>query len=253
MGLLPTEKTPIKRDIRDFSILLYGENKIGKSTWASQAEGAIFISTEPGLNSLEVFQVPCHTWSTFLELCVEIKQGDHHYRTVVIDTIDNLYRMCLEHTCKQFNVKTPSEGDSTDIYGTTNKLLNRMLTGLALLPYGLILISHAKEKQVKTRLGKVPKITPTLSDGATRVVMDLVDFILYAGLEDVTDNETGAIVGTERVIHCQPTTIYEAGNRSQFAIPDPLPLDYHAFAAALAAGLGAKDAPAKTTRTGEKK
>jgi hypothetical protein len=111
------------------------------------------------------------------------------------------------------------------------------------MPYGLIMISHAKEKEVKTRTGTVAKIAPTLTGGAYDVVANMCDFILYAEAEEVRD-EQGSVTDIRRVLHCQPTTWYDAGNRSQFVIPDPLPLDYKAFAAALRQNTSTPVAPA---------
>ena len=64
--MLPTEKSPPKRNLADLTVLAYGPSKIGKSTWCSQAEGAVFLATEAGLNNLEVFQVPITRWEEFL-------------------------------------------------------------------------------------------------------------------------------------------------------------------------------------------
>ena len=54
--MLPTQKTKPKASLFDLTALVYGPSKIGKSTWCSNAEKALFLATEPGLNALEVFQ-----------------------------------------------------------------------------------------------------------------------------------------------------------------------------------------------------
>ncbi len=41
----------------------------GKSSYASKAPGSLFFECEPGLNHLEVFQVPTYSWEAFLEAC----------------------------------------------------------------------------------------------------------------------------------------------------------------------------------------
>ncbi len=94
---LPTAKTPPKRSLSNVSILLYGPSKIGKSSFASQAPDAIFLATEPGLNALEVYQQPIGSWPDFLDACAELAKGKHPFKTVVIDTIDILYRLCADH------------------------------------------------------------------------------------------------------------------------------------------------------------
>lgn len=230
---LPTQKSQPKSDIRDFITLIYGAPKIGKSTFCANADDAIFLATEQGLNHLEVYQTPITTWSEFLDTCREIADGKHNFRTVVIDTIDNLYVMCAEHILRKYHVDHQSDLEYGKGWDLVNKELQKKLTALSLLPYGLMMISHAQEKEVKTRTGISKLITPTLPGSARKVVLGMADFILFAQTQEITDDK-GSILGYERVLHCQPSTIYEAGNRSQFYIPDPLPLSYAAFADALA-------------------
>lgn len=53
--LLPTEKKQPKQKLEDYSILLYGQPKIGKSTFCSQMDMPLFLATEPGLEALSVW------------------------------------------------------------------------------------------------------------------------------------------------------------------------------------------------------
>src|SRR5690606_38728108 len=94
LALLPTEKRKPKQRLEDFSILLYGSPKIGKSTFCSQMDHPLFLATEPGLEALEVYEVKVPDWKTFLQACAEISQGNHPFKTIVIDTVDNLWKAC---------------------------------------------------------------------------------------------------------------------------------------------------------------
>ena len=251
---LPTNKTAPKKDIQDFVTLIYGPPKIGKSTFCAGADGALFLSTEPGLNFLEVYQTEILTWKEFLEACGEIRGSKHEFRTIVIDTIDNLYKMCAEYVLGKHNVDHQSDLEFGKGWDLVNTELMRRLNALALLPYGLMMVSHAQDKEVKARTGKERRIAPTLPNSAAKHILSLADFILYAETVEATD-EQGHITGYERVLHSQPTTIYEAGNRSQCKLADPLPLDYAVFTAALSAAMNpaasveAKLAPQKPTET----
>jgi hypothetical protein len=92
--MLPTAKTPPKGDLADLSVLVYGRPKAGKSSFCAQADGALFLATEAGLNHLEAYQVPITCWEELLEACAEIAKGEHDFRTVILDTVDNAYRFC---------------------------------------------------------------------------------------------------------------------------------------------------------------
>ena len=50
MSLLPTVKSKPKTEWENFTTLIYGAPKTGKSTLASQFDHPIFLATEAGLN-----------------------------------------------------------------------------------------------------------------------------------------------------------------------------------------------------------
>jgi hypothetical protein len=228
MALLPNAKTAPKPNLADLTVLAYGQTKIGKSTFCSNSESAVFLATEPGLNSLDVFQVPIQTWDDLLEACAEIVAGKHTFKTVIIDTVDNAYKFCTDYILK------------TDLgygkgYAIVNNEFQRVLTKMAFLPYGLFLVSHAKEIEVETRTGKYTRIVPTLPDKARKIVLGMVDMVLYCDLE-VTVGENGE-QKMRRVIRTKPSLYYEAGDRTG-RLPETIDLDfakfYSAFNAAVA-------------------
>ncbi len=162
--LLPTAKTPPKPDLADLTVLVYGATKIGKSTWCSNADGALFLSTEPGLNSLEVFQTPITSWEELLAACGEIAEGNHPFKTVIIDTVDNAYRMCAEHVCRKFKVEHEADLAYGKGYALVTNEFQRVLNKLAFMPYGLFLVSHSQNVEIETRTGKYTRTVPTLPE-----------------------------------------------------------------------------------------
>jgi hypothetical protein len=233
--LLPTAKTLPKSDLADLSVLCYGATKIGKSTWCSHAENALFLSTEPGLNSLEVFQIPIRSWDELLAACAEIAEGNHEFKTVIIDTVDNAYRMCADHICRKFKVEHESDLGYSKGYTLAQNEFQRVLNKLAFMPYGLYLISHSKEIEIETRTGKYNKIVPTLPEKVSRIVLGLVDMILYCDIEVVTGPDNKAV--GRRVMRSKPSLYYEAGDRTG-KLPDVIDLDYAGFVEAFNAPRG---------------
>ncbi len=69
--MLPKSKTKRKETLNDLTALVYSPSKIGKSTWCSHAENALFLATEPGLNALEVFEAPITCWDDLLQACAD--------------------------------------------------------------------------------------------------------------------------------------------------------------------------------------
>ncbi len=243
--LLPTQKTPPKPDLADLTVLVYGATKIGKSTWCSHADNAVFLSTEPGLNSLEVFQVPIRSWDELLAACGEIAEGKHEFKTVILDTVDNAYRMCAEHVCRKFKIEHESDLGYGKGFALVNNEFQRVLNKLAFMPCGLYLISHSQEVEIETRTGKYNKTVPTLPEKARKIVLGLVDMVLYCDIETAAGTE-GRMVA-RRVMRTKPSLNYEAGDRTG-RLPEIIDLDYTKFIAAYNATADTKKTPKEATR-----
>lgn len=236
MGLLPNVKTPPKDNLNDFTILLYGEPKVGKTTFANAGGTTLFIATEDGQGGLDSYRVAVDSWDTFLQVVQELKKPGLPYDKVCVDTVDNLYKFCCEWACAKLGVVHQSDAGYGKGSDTINSEFLRQLTTLALLPYGLWMISHAQEKEIKPRAGAAyTVISPTLPTAARKIVLGMSDHILYACREFDVEPETGAITNERRVVHTQGNNYFEAGGR--ITLPDTMPLDFTAFEKAFQASL----------------
>jgi len=219
---LPTKRTSPKTSITEYTTLIYGEPKIGKTTFASRFPAALFIATEPGHDALSVYKVDVSTWTEFLETAALIAKGDHGFETIVIDTVDNLFDMCSDYIRKKHGFEHESDLDYGKGWSLVREEFERKIVKLSLLPYGLVFISHAEAREIKTRTATLTKYTPTLPTSARKVLIPLVSNILF--LQSIHTEE-----GEQRVIRCQPSENWEAGCRVS-GMPDRLPLDYEVFA-----------------------
>jgi len=226
---LPTQKTPPQVDLSNQTILLYGPAKSGKSSFCSHADSALFLATEAGLNHLDVFQIPITTWDDFLEACKDIAEGKHSYQTIIIDTVDNAYRMCSEYVCKLHGIKHESDLSYGKGFALVNSEFHRVINKLSLLPYGLFLISHAQEKEVESRTGKYTRFMPSLSDKARKIILGMSDLILFFDIEEGADESGNSI--QRRIIRTKPSRHYEAGDRSG-KLTETIEMNYQKFLAA---------------------
>jgi len=219
--MLPTEKRKPIGDLSQEIILAYGSPKIGKSTFCSHFPDALFLSTEPGLNHLEVFECPVGNWQAFVEAVRDIEASPTKFKTIIVDTIDNLYLFCRDYMNKVNGVKHESDMDWGRGWSDIDGEFRRQITRLTQIrTVGVCFVSHSEEKEIKKRGAKESefKIAHTLPNRARKVINPLADMILYMSLD-----EKG-----ERVIHTKETVEYEAGDRTG-RLPDILPLDYKAF------------------------
>lgn len=141
---LPKGKTKPQFTMSKLSMLLYGAPKIGKSTFCSRAEDALFIATEPGLNHLEVASVQVNSWREFLEAMALLANGDHGFKILVIDTIDKLCDFCDIEVCDNAKIQTLGDMGFGKGYTIYKNELKRVFTKVFALNMGVILTSHAQ-------------------------------------------------------------------------------------------------------------
>lgn len=220
---LPTQMTRARKDLNQFKILLYGPPKIGKSTFCSRFQNTLFLATEPGLNQLDTFQVNIQSWDEMKSAISEIEKAKHPFKTIVIDTVDNMHVFCSEHVCTCLGIKHESDMGYGKGFDAVTREFRTVVNRLFHLPYGVILTSHSRTVEMKTRTGTRNRDEPTLPNGSRKVVVPMVDMILYC---DVTYNtETKEAT---RTIHTKPSTDYEAGDRTGL-LPEAFPLDFDTF------------------------
>lgn len=221
--MLPLERSKVVSDLSKQVILIYGRAKIGKSTLCSKFDQALFLATEPGLNHLEVYKVNINSWAKFLEACKEIAKNGNKFKTVVVDTIDNLVTYCSEYVCNENGIHHPSELPHGKGWSMITKELNRALIKLASLPYGIIFVSHCDLIEVETKTKKYHRWSISVGGKNRNIILNMVDIILFVDSEIDKD-------GTERrIIRTKPSLNWEAGDRSNL-LPEVLPLSYDKLA-----------------------
>lgn len=188
---LPSEPKVASDDIGQYTFLLYGVPKIGKTTVFSSWPKAIFFCTEPGTKGLEIFEYNStnggiYDWNVFRKGVDLLCSNRGKFQTVVIDTVDRAYDMCRDWVCKELGIEYPGEdeGGKQDRGISWNKVKTEFLTQIHRISqsgHGLCLTSHSKENIIKSRGGEqFSKIIPSMSGQARSVIEAIVDYFFYA-------------------------------------------------------------------------
>lgn len=200
---LPTTKTVPAEKMSAYSVLIYGREKAGKTTLVAQFPDVIFLSTEPGTKNLSVYAVAPKSWLEFVAY-VDLLEKEKRFSNVCVDTIDLAFDMCEAYVCAKLGVNHASEGDFGSVWSAIRKEFSKQIARLQAMPRGLVLLSHAQHKEIKSRGNQSrDRVEPTMSGQARRVVEPMVDIWGYY--------EYGE--GNTRRLYIQGADEFNAGNR----------------------------------------
>ncbi len=207
-------------------MVLYGEHKIGKSSFAANSIKPLFIQTEDGLDNLSVDAFDkAKSFEEVKEQLRDVAREDHTFKTLVIDSLDWLERLIWKKICAENNVA--QIGDVP--YGGGYKLaLNLWQEFINALDYinetkqmMIILLAHSKITKFEdpTRQN-YDRFSLDLQDKASGLILQWCDIIAFAN-EQVIVTEKKEGFGTTikakdtgiRMLNVNKKAAYEAGNR----------------------------------------
>lgn len=209
---LPTEKSVRSTDMGNYTWLIYGDKKIGKTSLVSHFPDCFCLMFEPGGKSLEIYQKPITDWEHFLGYLELLETTEHPFKTVAIDTGSLAHDKCLEYVCKLNGIQHP--GGQDDYGASWNKVkqeFKRVHIQLMSLNLGLVVVAHATEKKIEKMRGeKYDVIVPEMSKQAFDYYTGTIDNICYYHY-----------AGEDRVLTIRGDDFITAGTRCEKNFYDP--------------------------------
>lgn len=227
-------------------IVVYGAEKIGKTTFGASAPEEIFICTEDGAEHVGPARMPlAKSYEQVVDQVTQLRIRKHNRQTLVIDTLDWLEKLIHRKVCSESRVASIelAAGGFGKGYVRAAEILFEFLTeyldGLrAARGMGIILLSHDKvEKVEEPGTPAYDRSAPRLDKRAIPYVKDWCDAIGFA-YRRVRVAEDEAAKGTRNIVHAvgaerhlcvsglKPFCV--SGNR--YGITEDLPLSWQAFA-----------------------
>lgn len=207
----------VSKDLRGYSVMLYGDPKSGKTTTASKFPKSLLLAFEKGYAAIPgVKAAPINSWSEFLKILKQLKdpKAKELYETIVIDTVDIAYDYCEQYICQLHGVDNIKEIPYGQGFTLAAKEFDTKLRQIVQMDYGLVLISHAQDKTFTDETGKeYNKIVPTLGNKPRLIATRMCDIIGYSR---TIQNEAGE---TKTLLFMRGTPRFEAGSRFKYTPP----------------------------------
>lgn len=234
------------RRIRAPKIVIGGQGKIGKTTFAAMAGNSVGILTEQGTDAIDSQAFPLATsFADVLSAIEVLTKEKHQFDTVFVDSLDWLEPLIQAHVCaanKWESIESPGFGKG---YVAAAEEWRKFLHALDALrdktEMAVILICHDKIKTFSSPLHDAYDIyTLKLHDRASALCLEWADIVGFAGYKVATrsadagfgQKEKKATTTGDRILHVEPHPAHFGGNR--FGLVNG-PLDWAAFADQLAA------------------
>ena len=237
MSILPQNK---RREVgaieQGIKIWLYAAPYVGKTTFADQFPDPINLNTDGNIKFVSMPYVTISpdsqkgktAWEAFKATNDELLRGNHTYKTIVVDLLEDIYQYCRDHhNNAQGWVHESEPGFARGYDLILNDFLGE-LKRLATSGYNVIFLSHQVDKVVKSRTGKETTIfQPNLGEKVAIKVSGLVDITARAFM-DVVEAEDGSTQDV-RLIQMKPTANeFNSGGRIK-TDQDTIELNYQAF------------------------
>lgn len=217
-------------------IIIYGDHKVGKSSFAASCPAPIFIDSEGGLESLSVNSFEqAKTYDDIIKALEFLVKEDHQYKTLVLDSLDWTEKLIFEKVCKENNWQQIGDGAYGAGYKLAMNLWRRLIRGFEILNSQkkmlIVLIAHAKVSKFEDpERENYDRWTLDLNDKSGKMICEYVDIIGFANYKVAAvtkkegfGGEVTKIKSTgQRVLNLNNKASFEAGNR--YALPDQLPL-----------------------------
>lgn len=212
---LPDEPIEPSDDFDDYVKVIYGRKQVGKSSLAASFPNTLVNMTEKGRSGLRIMQWPNWreklrddpSWTltfeeqkNFLEALVE--RGRDKYKQLAIDTIDQLWNICVTKVLTDANVdKLADVGDWGAGWVESNRLMVELLETVTKSGLGLLLVSHVTTGERKSFTdANVKETVPTMDKRAWAWVQERADFVFLYDM-----------IGNDRIIAVRGDSFIQAG------------------------------------------
>ena len=224
--------TPLK-------VVVYGPEGIGKSTFAAQAPGPLFIDTEGSTSRMNVRRLPAPTSFTMIQEEIRyVISNPSVCQTLVLDTADWAERLCRDGVCAKNNKAGLEDFGYGKGYSYVFEDFGRMLNLLDQVTdrgINVIITAHAAMRKFEQpdESGAYDrwelKLINAQKCSIANMLKEWADMVLFANYETYVikgknEMEKNKVTGGKRVMHTTHHPCWDAKNR--FGLPEKLPFDF---------------------------
>jgi hypothetical protein len=224
-------------------VIVHGTEGVGKTSLAANAPGVVFLQSrgETGLETLidagRLSDTPhfpeAKTWLDAKGMLEALLNNEHSFRTLAIDTLNGLEKLCIEHTRRVFfeddHEKFMSYGKGQAVAANEWRELITLLDEIrSRRRMAIIGLTHTKIRTFNNPEGSdYDRFEADMSKEIWGLTLRWSDMCLFANYVTAVSKEPGANKvkgkgGRDRVLYTERHAAYDAKNR--VGLPATVPM-----------------------------
>lgn len=215
--------------------IIYGDNGVGKTTFAASAKNPIILDLEGNCNHIETDKERITSLGDLEEFLGALLKQDHEYKTLVIDSLDSLEILLSEKISKTYTSQELDYGKSANIWKQYIKELVEKIDNLSSRKsMNIVFTAHWKVKAANNPMtDQFDRYDLRVNEHMRTGFCNWVQCILLA-LKEVIFEEKNAAFGKKRAKNIERRVLYTRGDPTYYAknvfdLPTKLPLDWEQF------------------------
>lgn len=228
-------------------IVLIGVEGVGKSTAAAQCPKPIILTAEDGLvgqgfDGVEHYSPP--DWPAALEFLTWVRDADHGYKSLVVDTIDWLEPLLVTYICardKKKDIEDYGYGKGYVIAADEFRKALAILEDIHKKGILVMINAHCQVKPYNNPLGdNYDRYELKCSKHIAGIIKEWSDTILFANYQTFAVKDKGSskakgVGGQVRIVYTEYCAAWDAKNR--YGLPAEIPFDMRTILDAIEHGV----------------
>ena len=200
---------------RPFLITLYGTPGIGKTTFGSKLPKPIILCAESGADQLRVAKRKVVSSSDIISKLKELKEAEHDFETIVIDSLDALENIIHKEVCDRETVRVITDLAFGAGYAKALAIWKEIIAAIfeARERLNICLIAHSMSKSFNDPTKPLPydRYTMKLNQKVSDLIFEGCDAVMFSDAEAKVLEQKGSDKGK----------IYEKGKHRIWTVPIP--------------------------------
>lgn len=176
---LSTELSEPLTSLEQYSLLIFGRPKIGKTLLTAQIKGCHHFMWERGAEALAIHQRYVPDWSTWAEY-LDLLTDQKEFGTITVDVIERAYDKCINHWLDVLDLDSLPDDYGKTLAKIRKDFMQGIMAPKEVLGLGVVYLSHVTESERTTAEGdKVKDIHANMSGKMLEEFVGAMDIVAY--------------------------------------------------------------------------